>query len=73
MHRTKSINLKDIIGNSLVAFAAAWIVYNALTISGNGQYATLSSVLCGRFADDILQMGWKWFKAIVFQTNKDIK
>jgi ethanolamine transporter EutH len=72
MHRTKSINLKDVIINTIVAFSAAWVVYAALVATGRESYATLASVLCGRFADDIFQIVWKWFKTMIGQVNKDL-
>jgi uncharacterized membrane protein YeaQ/YmgE (transglycosylase-associated protein family) len=71
MHRTKSINLTDIITNTIVAFSAAWLVYFWLVGMGKENYATLASVLCGRFADDIIQVAWKYIKVI--RTNKDLK
>jgi len=72
MHRTKSITFKDVMINTVIAFSAAWVVYAGLVSTGMEEYATLASVLCGRFADDILQIVWKWFKTIIFQTNRDI-
>jgi len=73
MHRQKSIVLKDVIVNSIIAFAAAWLVYALLDSSGMTQYATVCSVLSGRFADDIIQMIWKGIRAFLKTSAEEIK
>lgn len=72
MHRVKPVTIKDVIINSTVAFAAAYLVYALLVYTGHTSLATISSVICGRFADDVLQLAWKAFKTLIKTTNDDL-
>jgi len=59
MHKEKSITWKDVIVNSVVAFAAAYLTWQVLYTAGYPQMANVCSVICGRFADDTLKFVWK--------------
>lgn len=65
MHRTKPINLKDILVNTTVAFAASFFVYSVLDYWGYTKMAIMLSVICGRFADDMLKAGFSTVLKIV--------
>jgi hypothetical protein len=75
MHKKNPITLKDIAINSAIAFAAAFLVYSALDYWGHTNAAIVSSVICGRFADDILSTSWrsfkKWFKFVDDEINNE--
>jgi hypothetical protein len=75
MHKKNPITLKDIAVNSAIAFAAAFLVYSALDYWGHTKAAIVSSVICGRFADDILSTSWrsfkKWFKILDDEINNE--
>jgi hypothetical protein len=72
MHRVKPVTIKDVIINSSVAFAAAYLVYALLVETGHTHLATISSVLCGRFADDVLSLAWKALKSFLKTTSDDL-
>ena len=74
MHRKKPINMRDVIVNSVIAFASAFFVYSLLVYTGNTQLATVSSVICGRFAEDVLRFGFlttkKMLRIVADETEK---
>ena len=62
MHKKNPITMKDVIVSSAIAFAAAFLVYFLLDYFGHTQAAIVCSVICGRFADDVLTIAWKSVK-----------
>jgi hypothetical protein len=73
MHKKNPITMKDIMVNSAIAFAAAFLVYFLLDYFGHQQAAIVSSVICGRFADDILTVLWKSFKKYFKDLSNEIE
>ena len=57
MYKQEPITWKVVIKNTLIAFAAAYLIWQLLYTAGYPQMANVLSVVCGRFADDILKMG----------------
>ena len=72
MYRTKNITFKDVFINSTIAFAAAWGAFAGLQYTGHTELATMVSVLCGRFADDVLQVLWRQVKTFLKIANDDL-
>lgn len=73
MHKKNPLTLKDIAINSAIAFAVAYMAYSAIDYSGHKNAAVVFSVICGRFADDILTMTWKSFKKWFSAMNDEIE
>lgn len=73
MHKKNPITLKDVAINSAIAFASAFLVYSMLDYYGQTKAAIVSSVICGRFADDILTITWKSFKKWFHAINDEIE
>lgn len=77
MYKKKPLNwrdvCKDIAVNSAIAFAAAYLVWAVLTASGHQDAAFMCSVICGRFADDVLKIGWKVFKKFLLAVSDEAK
>jgi len=72
MHKVKPITMADVVVNSAIAFAAAFLVYHLLHYNGYGDAAIVASVLCGRFADDILTVSWRFAKRYIKITNDEL-
>jgi S-ribosylhomocysteine lyase LuxS involved in autoinducer biosynthesis len=72
MHRKKAITLQEAVVNAAIALAAAWIVYNLLEYSGHKEIANVASVVCGRYADDVLKMGWDLIKKFLGNLDEQV-
>ena len=72
MHKEKSITWKDVLVNSIVAFAAAYLTWQVLYTAGYPQMANVVSVICGRFADDTLKFAWKMLVKLAGNAADDI-
>ena len=73
MQKVKPITWVDVVVNSAIAFAAAYFVWAVLETTGHQNLSTICSVICGRYADDVLSMGWKMGKKILTNLNDEIK
>lgn len=73
MHKVEPITWKVVVKNSLIAFAAAYLVWQILYTWGYPQMANVMSVVCGRFADDILKMGLKIARKVLTGFSEEMK
>lgn len=73
MHKVKPITWVDVLVNSAIAFAAAYFVWAVLETTGHQNLSTVCSVICGRYADDVLTLGWKLMRKILTNLSDEIK
>ena len=67
------VTWRVVVKNSLIAFAAAFLIWHVLYTRGHPQMANVLAVVCGRFGDDILKMSLKLGKRVMAGFSDEMK
>lgn len=75
INRERTLTMKEVIFQTSIAFAVAFLVWYLLQYYHKPELANICAVLCGRFADSILLIIWKafkkWFSSVNDEINKN--